>query len=163
MDIRDILVINPGSTSTKIAVYTDHNSRTVINYAIVHDDEIINSFGSLGEQENYRKKMILGQLKDADYDMSNLSAVVGRGGMAPELESGGYRVNEALCCRMTSSQIPQHASSLGAVLAYSIGKPLGIPAYIYDSTMGSELDALAGGAYRLLTGQEKTKEYTYGQ
>ena len=139
MEIQDILVINPGSTSTKIAVYRNDNTEILLEENLVHDDEVINGFPDVASQKDYRRNMILELLEKDGYDRKNLSAVVGRGGMVYELEGGGYLVNEKLCRRMTDPDIPQHASSLGALLAFGIAQPLQIPAYIYDSTMGSQL------------------------
>ena len=143
MEVNDILVINPGSTSTKIAVYglsSDGGEQTaLLEENIVHDDEIINGFPNVAAQKNYRKDMILEFLRRSFYDQKHMSAVVGRGGMVYELSGGGYLVNEKLCNRMASPDIPQHASSLGALLAFGIAEPLGIPSYIYDSTMGCDL------------------------
>jgi len=139
MNIKDILVINPGSTSTKLAVFTDGGSRIAFETNIVHAEEEINGFPNIGAQRGYRTETVMDFLRSNHYDMENLSAVVGRGGMAPELNGGGYLVNEKLCERMASPDIPQHASSLGAMIAYEIANPLGLPAYIYDSTMGYEL------------------------
>lgn len=138
MEVKDILVINPGSTSTKIAVFAG-GKEVRFETNIVHDEEKINEFPNVASQRNYRKEMILDYLGQNSYDLSELSAVVGRGGMVYELSGGGYRVNEKLCTRMASPEIPQHASSLGALLAYAVAKPLGLPAYIYDSTMGCDL------------------------
>lgn len=139
MEIKDILVINPGSTSTKIAVYTQENKKILFEENVVHDEEKILSFPNVASQRNYRKEMVLSMLKEDGYDLANLSAVVGRGGMVYELEGGGYSVNQKLCNRMASPEIPQHASSLGALLAHMIAEPLGIPAFIYDSTMGCDI------------------------
>lgn len=139
MALKDILVINPGSTSTKIAVFTNQNQNLLFEENIVHDEEIILSFSNVASQREYRKEMIMSMLETEGYDLANLSAVVGRGGMVYELAGGGYRINDKLCDKLASPQIPQHASSLGGLLAYMIAKPLSLPAYIYDSTMGCDL------------------------
>lgn len=139
MEVKDILVINPGSTSTKIAIFSDKNKEVIFEENIVHDDEKINEFPNIASQKNYRKDMVLELLRKNFYDLRNLSAVVGRGGMAQELSGGGYKVNQKLCNRMASPDIPQHASSLGALIAYAVAEPLNIPAYIYDSPMGCDL------------------------
>ena len=94
MKIKDVLVINPGSTSTKIAVSTDEGREVVFETNIVHDEAKINDFPNVAAQRVYRTETVLDFLKSKDYDMSQLSAVVGRGGMVPELEGGGYKVNE---------------------------------------------------------------------
>ena len=139
MEVNDILVINPGSTTTKIAVYTNQNKDVLFEETIVHDENKILSFPNVASQREYRRDMILQMLQEDGYDLSNLSAVVGRGGMVYDLAGGGYKVNKKLCDKLASSTIPQHASSLGGILAYMIAKPLNLPAYIYDSTMGCDL------------------------
>lgn len=138
-EIKDILVVNPGSTSTKIAVFAGDGETLRFETNIVHDEGKILEFPNVASQRNYRKEMILAYLFGQNYDLSGLSAVVGRGGMVYELSGGGYQVNEKLCARMASPEIPQHASSLGALLAFALAAPLGIPSYIYDSTMGCDL------------------------
>ena len=120
MEAKDILVINPGSTSTKIAVYRGEPQQRLLEKNIVHSDEVINAFSCIAAQKNFRKDAILEFLQEEGYDLENLSAVVGRG-------------------RMASADIPQHASSLGALLAFAVAEPLEIPSYIYDSTMGCDL------------------------
>lgn len=139
MDVKDILVINPGSTSTKIAIYSGESGEFVFEDNLVHSDEEIEEFPTIPSQKTYRKNKVLELLRKNYYDLKNLSAVVGRGGMVYELDGGGYKVNHKLCNRMTSPDIPQHASNLGALLAFDIAEPLGIPSFIYDSTMGCSL------------------------
>lgn len=136
-EIKDILVINPGSTSTKIAVFRD--KKALFKENVFHDVIKINSFPEIGDQKDYRREYILNQLKDKDYSLDNLSCVVGRGGMLIDLEDGGYRVNEKLCKAMEDPKLPPHASSLGALIAYGIAENLGIPAFIYDSPMGCDI------------------------
>ena len=143
IEVKDILVINPGSTTTKIAVFTENNTKKLFETTIVHDEEKILSFPTIASQEDYRRGMLEDYLREHGYDKSRLSAVVGRGGMAFELSSGGYLVNKTLCERMASPELPAHASSLGAILAYDIAEELGIPSYIYDSPMGCDLTEVA--------------------
>ena len=94
MEIKDILVINPGSTTTKIAVYTNQNKDVLFEETIVHDENKILSFPNVASQREYRRDMILQMLQEDGYDLSNLSAVVGRGGMVYDLAGGGYKVNK---------------------------------------------------------------------
>ncbi|MST51958.1 butyrate kinase [Clostridiales Family XIII bacterium WCA-MUC-591-APC-3H] len=138
-EVKDILVINPGSTSTKITIYTKQNTEILYENNIVHDEQKILEFPTVASQKNYRKGIILDELNDKGYDLKNLTAVVGRGGMLFGLKGGGYKINDKMYNEMASSKLPQHASSLGALLAYSIAQPLGIPSFIYDSTMGCDL------------------------
>ncbi|MDY2960530.1 MAG: butyrate kinase [Hornefia sp.] len=142
-EIREILVINPGSTSTKIAVYKmderDEDLKVLFEENIVHNEDEVLAFDTIADQKDYRQKTVLNWLSNKGYELSGLTAVVGRGGMLNELKGGGYMINDTLYKKMQSPRLPQHASSLGALLAYAIAKPLGIPSFIYDSTMGAEL------------------------
>ncbi|HKM29021.1 MAG TPA: butyrate kinase [Anaerovoracaceae bacterium] len=135
--ITDILVVNPGSTSTKIAVFRD--GKEFFEESLMHDPDKLLGFGSIAGQMDYRVQVIKEILKEKNYDIKTLAAVVGRGGMIIGLKGGGYLVNKKLSDAMASPDIPQHASSLGAMIAFRIGESIGIPAYIYDSTMGCEL------------------------
>ena len=80
-EVKDILVINPGSTSTKITIYTKQNTEILYENNIVHDEQKILEFPTVASQKNYRKGIILDELNDKGYDLKNLTAVVGRGGM----------------------------------------------------------------------------------
>lgn len=133
----DILAVNPGSTSTKVGVFRD--GQPLFVKTIDHDPDKILSFGALKNQLPYRQEVILSILQEEGYDLQDLRAVVGRGGTLRGLSSGGYRVTAELREDMLNPQNDPHASLLGAPLAYDLAGPLGIPAYIYDSTMGCEL------------------------
>ncbi|MEG1068536.1 MAG: butyrate kinase [Anaerovoracaceae bacterium] len=150
--VKDILVINPGSTSTKIAVFRDGTEEFEEN--ISHDPNELLPFAYVADQMDYRRDIIKEVLTKRNYDIKGLSAVVGRGGMIIELKGGGYRVTPKLCKKMASDELPQHASSLGALLAYSIAEPLGVPSYIYDSTMGCEISDVAK-----ITGMAEVEKY----
>ena len=141
MEKTDILVINPGSTTTKIGLFK--NSKLVFEETLTHDPDKLLAYGSIGAQLPYRAEVLRQVLDEKKYDTAGLKAVVGRGGMVIGLSGGGYRVNPALCEAMQSPENPQHASSLGALLAYEIAEPLRIPSFIYDSTMGCELSEVA--------------------
>ena len=80
IEVKDILVINPGSTTTKIAVFTENNTKKLFETTIVHDEEKILSFPTIASQEDYRRGMLEDYLREHGYDKSRLSAVVGRGG-----------------------------------------------------------------------------------
>ena len=146
-EIKDILVINPGSTSTKIGVFSvdEQTGKPEARFEenVVHDEEKILEFESIADQRVYREKTVLDWLADRGYDTADLSVIVGRGGMLQELKGGGYKINDELYAKMQDSGLPQHASSLGTLLAYSMARALGIPAFIYDSPMGSELSEVA--------------------
>lgn len=110
---------------------------------IDHNPNHLLSFGDLEGQLPYRREVIESVLGDRGYDTGRLMAVVGRGGQLPGLKSGGYRVNPQFCTDMMSPKNVQHASNLGAPLAYEIAAPLGIPSFIYDSTRGCDFAEVA--------------------
>lgn len=137
----EILAINPGSTTTKIAVF--RGGTELFSKTITHEAAELKAMGYIFGQMDFREKLIREVLKEENYDVGRLSATVGRGGMIIGLHGGGYRVTEKLCQAMRNPGNPPHASSMGAELAYKIAQPLGIPSFIYDSTMGCELIPIA--------------------
>lgn len=136
-----ILAINPGSTSTKIAVYKNEEKFTSLS--IDHSPAEIAACKGLKDEFEMRKTLIGQGLKDQKFDTHLLSAVVGRGGMLPPVKAGGYLVNDDMKRRIIRGPIPKHASNLGALLADAIAKPLGIPAYIYDAVSSDEMREVA--------------------
>ena len=150
MKKRDILAVNPGSTSTKVGVYRFggegymlNNPEEVFVETINHNPNHLLEFENLEEQLPYRQEVIESVLDDKGYDRSQLMAVVGRGGQLPVLKSGGYEVDADFCRDMMSPRNVQHASNLGAPLAMALAAPLGLPSDIYDSTRGCELSDVA--------------------
>lgn len=136
-----ILAINPGSTSTKIALYENDNE--VFCKTLNHPVEEIEKFNKIKDQFEMRKELVLSFLKENNYDINELDAVVGRGGMLPPVKSGAYKVNEVMVDRLKNNPVFEHASNLGALIAYEIANPLGIPAYIYDSVRIDEMKDIA--------------------
>lgn len=136
-----ILVINPGSTSTKIALY--NNREVVFTKTLNHPAREMEKFVCIQEQFEMRKEMVLLFLRENGYNVGELSAVVGRGGMLPRVKSGAYRVNDKMVARLKNNPVIEHASNLGALIAYEIANTTGIPAYIYDSVRVDELKDIA--------------------
>ncbi len=136
-----ILAINPGSTSTKIAVYD--NEKQLLVKAINHKIEDLEVYERIQDQFEMRKNEVLKYLKENDIDLNSINAIVGRGGLLPPVKSGAYLVNEEMIDRLVNRPILEHASNLGAIIAYEISKPLGINAYIYDSVSVDELTDVA--------------------
>lgn len=136
-----VLAINPGSTSTKIAVYK--NEERLFVRSIDHSPAEINACKGLKDDFEMRNVLINKELKDQNFNSHLLSAVVGRGGMLPPVKAGGYYVNDDMKKRIIRGPIPKHASNLGALLADAIAKPLGIPAYIYDAVSSDEMREVA--------------------
>jgi len=136
-----ILAINPGSTSTKIALYED--TKEVYKKNIEHPSEEIEKYKNISDQYEMRYKAIIEFLKEKDFDINQLSAVVGRGGLLPPVKSGAYRVNESMVNRLKYNPLVEHASNLGGIIAFEIAKKVGIEAYIYDSVAVDEFNDVA--------------------
>lgn len=136
-----ILAINPGSTSTKISVYKEEEPVFVAN--VTHTDEDLAGFDRITDQMDLRAKQVASELEKHNIVVEQLSAVVGRGGMLPPVEAGGYLVNTAMKDLIQSDSLPEHASNLGALIADRIAAPLGIPAFIYDAVSSDELADIA--------------------
>ncbi len=136
-----ILAINPGATSTKMAVFKDQVR--VIDYKIEHSAESLKEYKNIFDQYDYRLGLVLDILKEHQIDLKHLSAVVGRGGLLKPIEGGTYLVNQSMLNDLKNAIRGQHASNLGAALAYGIAEPLGIPAYIVDPVAVDELTDVA--------------------
>ncbi len=137
----NILAINPGSTSTKLALY--ENEKEVFCTTLDHAAEEIEKYDKIQDQFEMRKNVVLSFLIDKGFDVNKLSAVVGRGGMVPKVKSGAYKVNEVMVNRLRNNPVVEHASNLGALIAYEIANIVGVSAYIYDSVRVDELIDLA--------------------
>lgn len=136
-----ILVINPGSTSTKIGVFD--NDALIMEKTIRHSAEEIGRYETIIDQYDYRKGMILNALDEEGMNVSKLSAVCGRGGLLRPIEGGTYAVNEAMLHDLRIGYAGQHASNLGGILAYEIAQGLNIPSFIVDPVVVDELAPIA--------------------
>nr|WP_312471859.1 butyrate kinase [Neobacillus sp.] len=136
-----ILIINPGSTSTKIGVFD--NEISIFEKNIRHETEIINTFTNIIDQYDFRKKTILETLDKEGINISKLSAVCGRGGLLRPIHGGTYAVNDLMLKDLRSGFSGQHASNLGGIIAYEIASGLNIPSFIVDPVVVDELDPIA--------------------
>ncbi|MGC9320873.1 MAG: butyrate kinase [Kosmotogaceae bacterium] len=138
-----ILVINPGSTSTKLALFRD--SEIIGEHTIRHSPEELNQFASLYEQSAFRKALIVSFLESAGHPLTEIDAIIGRGGILRPLEGGTYAVNDDMIEDLRSAKYGEHASNLGAILAkeLSLENGKGIPAYIADPVVVDEMDPVA--------------------
>jgi len=138
-----ILTINPGSTSTKIALFK--NEVEVFKESLNHPQEVIEGFDNLLEQIPMRKTVVLEALEAHGFNPGDLAIVMGRGGLFPPIRTGGYQVNERMLKMIMNQEIPSHASNLGAVLAneVALAAKTGISAYIYDAVSAGDLPAIA--------------------
>ncbi len=145
-----ILAINPGSTSTKLAVYQDERAILVKN--IRHTDSELEPFRGrpMLEQRQFRLAAIEAALREAGIAVGSLSAVAGRGGLLPPLASGTYLVNDAMLEELRLTRRGDHASNLGAVLAKGIADIAAVNAYVVDPVSVDELPSharLSGSAF----------------
>lgn len=131
------LILNPGSTSTKVAVYDD--DRQIYVHSIPHTNHDLAPFATLNDQLDYRVALVRGALAQAGIDLTSFSAVIGRGGIIPGIVAGGYVVDDALLDCLYHHTVFEHASNLGGMMAHAFAAPLGIPAYIYDAVTSDEL------------------------
>lgn len=137
-----LLVINPGSTSTKVAVYEDEQPLFV--ETLRHSSEEIGAFGHILDQFGFRLRLILEFLEGRQVTLDSLSATVGRGGVLGPMPSGTYQVDEAMVQDLgRRDKEREHASNLGAPLAYEIAQRVGIPAFTVDPVCVDEFDDLA--------------------
>jgi butyrate kinase len=137
-----IIVINPGSTSTKIAVYQD--SQPIFLKNIKHKPEDLTPFPKITDQFQYRKDIIMSQFREAEINLEKVRAVMGRGGLLKPIPSGVYAVNELMIKDLQSSSRGEHASNLGGLIAVDIAREIpGAKAYIADPIVVDELDDIA--------------------
>ena len=133
-----ILAINPGATSTKIAVFDEET--LLFQKTVEHHGTELQNFKRVIDQYGYRLKLILTALDEANVPLKTITAVVGRGGLLKPLASGTYLVNDAMLDDLREARRGEHASNLGGVLAYEISKKNGIQAYIVDPVSVDELN-----------------------
>ena len=136
----NILTINPGSTSTKVALFRDLEQ--VKTLTLRHSAEEIARFASVADQLDWRLEIILDALKADGIKLEDLNAVIGRGGLMRPIEGGVYRVGETMIADLSAPK-RQHASNLGALIARRIADQAGVEAYIADPVVVDELQDVA--------------------
>nr|WP_312032388.1 butyrate kinase [Hujiaoplasma nucleasis] len=137
-----ILAINPGSTSTKVAVY--YNSKLVKEQTLRHDVEELKVFKSIIDQADFRRNVIIDFIKEHDYELKDFDVFVGRGGMMKPLKNGGtYLVNKEMLRDLRSGEYGYHASNLGAILADGFAKEFNRPAYIVNPVCIDEFEDIS--------------------
>lgn len=135
------LIINPGSTSTKIGVFEDEN--LLFEETLRHSTEEISQYETIVDQKDFRKKIITDLLASKNFDTHSLNVVVGRGGMLKPIPGGTYAVTDELLADLKKGVQGQHASNLGGILARELADSIGVPAYIVDPVVVDELMPIA--------------------
>ena len=142
MSKRLILAINPGSTSTKFALFEEDN--LLFEKTLRHTFEELSGFNKITDQFHFRKDLIMKELSGQKVDLSGLAAVVGRGGLIKPIESGIYKVNKKMIDDLRKGIMGEHASNLGGLIADDIASSLPEAiAYIVDPVVVDELEPVA--------------------
>ncbi len=140
-EAKRILTINPGSTSTKIAIFDDE--KPVFEEVLRHPSDEIGKFETIFDQYEFRKNIILETLNEKGINLTKLAAVVGRGGLLKPIAGGTYRVDQKMIEDLKVGVLGEHASNLGGVLAYEIADQLNIEAFIVDPVVVDEMHDIA--------------------
>ncbi|MFI3238388.1 MAG: butyrate kinase [Lachnospiraceae bacterium] len=135
------LIINPGSTSTKIGVFEDET--LLFEETLRHTTEEISAYASIIDQKDFRKDIILNLMKEKEFDIKDLGVVVGRGGLLKPIPGGTYEVSDALLHDLMIGVQGEHASNLGGVLAKEIADEIGVKSFIVDPVVVDELIPMA--------------------
>ena len=136
-----ILIINPGSTSTKIAIFD--KKIQVLKKSISHSPKVINQFKKVSDQYQFRLDIILDHLKKANIDLKTIDCVMARGGLLKPISGGIWKINKQMVDDLQKAERGEHASNLGALIAHNISAKYNIPAYIADPVVVDELDPVA--------------------
>ncbi|MGE5677837.1 MAG: butyrate kinase [Pseudomonadota bacterium] len=136
-----ILAINPGSTSTKVAIFKE--DKNLFQKNLSHSAEEVARFHKITDQFEYREKMILDWLTEIGISKESLAAVVGRGGLLKPMPGGTYKVTDVMIEDLKIGIQGEHASNLGGIIAKGIAEPEGIPALIVDPVATDEVDDIA--------------------
>ncbi|MGI6404608.1 MAG: butyrate kinase [Oscillospiraceae bacterium] len=139
--IYRILVINPGSTSTKISVYK--NEEELVGESYRHTRSELDAAGSILKQKELRMGYVLEMLQKHNIPLNSLDAVVGRGGLVQPIDSGTYLINKRMLDDLIHSAAEFHASALGGIIAHEISVQAGIPGYVVDPIVVDEMEQVA--------------------
>ena len=135
-----VLAINPGSTSTKVALYDEE--RPLLDLTLRHSTEEISRFTDVIDQLDWRRGLILSALREQSFNIKDLSVVIGRGGLIRPIPAGVYEVNSRMRYDLRNAQM-KHACNLGGLLAAQIAHMAGVKAYIADPPVVDEMDDVA--------------------
>ena len=132
-----LLIINPGSTSTKVSVFQDETP--LFTQSVSHSFEELAPYERVVDQYAFRRDVVLRCLREHGVDLSSLTGIVARGGLLGPIQAGAYLVNEDMVWQLRNKPQQEHASNVAALVAYAIGQELGIPAFIYDGVTVDEM------------------------
>lgn len=137
MAVFKILVINPGSTSTKVSIY--ENELELFKKNIVHSTNELINYKLATDQFAFRHQTVMSFLEELQFNIRELDAIVARGGALPPLEAGAYRINQSMVDFLKQRPRADHASNIAAIIALEMSRELGIPSFIYDAISVDQL------------------------
>ena len=132
-----LLILNPGSTSTKLAVFEDE--KALFTESIVHSPEELAPYDHVADQYEFRKELVVKALSGHGVEMSSLTGIVSRGGLLTPIEAGAYEVNDDMVWQLKNKPQNEHASNVGAMIARALSVEYHIPAFIYDGVTVDQL------------------------
>ena len=135
--MEKLLILNPGSTSTKLAVFEDEEPLFI--ESIVHTPEELAPFDRVADQYEFRRELVVKTLRDHEVAMESLTGIVSRGGLLTPIQAGAYEVNDDMVWQLKNRPQNEHASNVGAMIARALSKEYHIPAFIYDGITVDEL------------------------
>ncbi|UCG62842.1 MAG: butyrate kinase [Candidatus Zixiibacteriota bacterium] len=136
---QKMLIINPGSTSTKVALF--EGEVRLAEVAVSHDRAELARFDNVADQFEYRTRLIEDWIESLGDQATEIAAVIGRGAPLKPLEGGSYEINEKMLADVRCMRYSNHASNLGPVIAHHLGDKYGIPSLISDpSTVDNFID-----------------------
>ena len=136
-----VLVINPGATSTKVAVFEEE--RELLKKSIVHTAQELEGFDRVIDQADFRQRAVLEAVAEGGFRLEDFDAVCGRGGLYRPIPSGTYAVSDRVMQDVEQAPYGEHPSNLGAYLARRIGDMAGIPAFFVDPVCADEMTEVA--------------------
>jgi butyrate kinase len=134
---KTILIINPGSTSTKVGIFSGGERK--VRVSVKHADEELRTFATIWDQYDYRRDAILNVLKDNDLSMEEIDAIACRGGNVKPLPGGTYKVCPKMIADMKSGIYGRHPINVGGLVAFDLGNQFNIPVLTADPPMTDEL------------------------
>lgn len=132
-----LLILNPGSTSTKLAVFEDETP--LFTQSLTHSPEELAPFDHVADQYEFRKNLVVKALADNGVAMESLTGIVSRGGLLSPIEAGAYEVNDDMVWQLRNKPQNEHASNVGAMIARALSVEYNIPAFIYDGVTVDQL------------------------
>ncbi len=140
MDFK-ILVLNPGSTSTKLALY--QGRECLLEETINHSSDELQGYSRIADQESFRREIIMETLQKAGFTVEEIDAISARGGVLKPIPGGTWVVNEKMVRDLKTGVQGEHASNLAGILAYQMGQQIDCPAFIVDPVIVDEMDDIA--------------------